>query len=170
MNEFEQIQPEAVEQNAFVLMGTDWTLITAEKHGRINTMTASWGGFGTMFNKNVAYIVIRPHRYTREFVDHADRFSLSFFAKSFKRQMGYIGAVSGRDEDKIGKSGLTVQHDGETPYFAEAKLVMICRKLYVQPFEERFFVDQSLEPKHYPAKDHHTLYIAEVEKVLRAYR
>lgn len=169
MSEFREIQPEEVEQNAFVLMGTDWTLITAAKEGRINTMTASWGGFGTMFNKNVAYTVIRPHRYTREFVDHADCFSLSFFEKSFKRQMGYLGAVSGRDEDKIGKAGLTVLHDGETPYFAEAKLVMICRKLYAQPFEEAFFIDQSLEPKHYPGKDYHTLYISEVEKVLRRY-
>ena len=81
MNKLKEIKPEELNESAFKLLGKDWMLITAEKDNKVNTMTASWGGFGVMFDKNVAYIVIRPQRYTKEFVDKADTFSLTFFFK-----------------------------------------------------------------------------------------
>ena len=82
-------------------------------------MTASWGGFGVLFNKNVAYIFVRPQRFTKEFVDGSDRFSLTFFDKSFKKELSYLGTASGKDEDKINKAGLTTLYLVETPYFEE---------------------------------------------------
>ncbi|MBC8081354.1 MAG: flavin reductase [Gorillibacterium sp.] len=166
MSTFREIKPEELEKSAFQLIGSDWMLLSAEKDNKVNTMTASWGGFGVMFNKNVTYTVIRPQRYTKEFVDHADSFSLTFFDESFKKQLSYLGKVSGRDEDKIAKTELTVQHSGDTPYFAEAKLVIICRKLYAQAFNSDSFIATYLDEKIYPAKDYHTLYISEVEKIL----
>lgn len=166
MNKFIEIKPEELNKSPFQLIGTDWMLITAEKDNKVNTMTASWGGFGVMWGKNVTYIVIRPHRYTKEFVDNSDTFSLTFFDKSFKKQLSYLGSVSGRDEDKISKSNLTVQHSDNTPYFGEGNLSIICKKLYEQDFKPECFITNELDKKWYPEKDHHTLYIAEVEKVL----
>lgn len=166
MSSFNEIMPEQFEQSPFKLIGKDWMLITAEKDGKVNTMTASWGGFGVMWGKNVAYIVIRPHRYTKEFVDHSDTFSLTFFEPSFKKQLGYIGTVSGRDEDKIQKSNLTILHTDETPYFQEANMAIFCKKLYAQEYKPECFIAQELNEKWYPDIDHHTLYIAEVTKIL----
>ena len=80
--------------------------------------------------------------------------------------MSYLGKVSGRDEDKIIKSGLTVAEELDTPYFEEAKLVLICKKMFVQPLNENSFLDSSLIEKWYPNRDYHELYIAEIEKVL----
>jgi hypothetical protein len=85
MFKLNEIKPELIEQNPFKLIGQDWMLITAEKDGKVNTMTASWGGFGVMWAKNVAYIVMRPQRYTKEFVDNSDTFSLTFFDSSYKK-------------------------------------------------------------------------------------
>lgn len=144
-----------------------WMLITAEKDGKANTMTASWGGFGVMWNKEVVYIVIRPQRYTKEFVDAAESFSLTFFDKSFMKQLGYLGKVSGRDEDKIKEAGLTVAHEEGVPYFEEAETAIIARKLYAQPLGEEFFIDKNPVGDWYPEKDFHTLYIAEVTKILK---
>ncbi|MCL6458540.1 MAG: flavin reductase [Gorillibacterium sp.] len=166
MNTFKEIKPEDLDQSAFRLIGTDWMLLTAEKDRQVNTMTASWGGFGVMFHRNVTYTVVRPQRFTKEFIEHADTFSLTFFDKSFKKQLSYLGSVSGKDEDKIAKAELTVQHSGSTPYFAEAKLVIICRKLYAQEFNSASFLASGLDEKFYPLKDYHTLYISEVEKIL----
>lgn len=143
-----------------------WMLVTAEKDGKVNTMTASWGGFGVMWNKEVVYVVIRPQRYTKEFVDSADSFSLTFFDKSFKKQLGYLGKVSGRDEDKIKETGLTITHEDGVPYFEEAETAIIVRKLYAQPLGEEFFIDKKPAADWYPEKDFHTLYIAEVTKIL----
>ncbi len=166
MSKFTEIKPEELNKSPFQLIGGDWMLITAEKDNKVNTMTASWGGLGVLWGKNVAYVVIRPQRYTKEFVDGADTFSLTFFDASFKKQLGYLGAVSGRDEDKISKSSLTIQHSDNTPYFEEGNIAMICRKLYTQELKPECFVAGELDEKWYPNRDYHTLYVAEVEKVL----
>ena len=166
MNSFKQIKPEELNKSPFQLIGTDWMLITAEKDNKVNTMTASWGGLGVMWNKNVAYIAIRPHRYTKQFVDNSDTFSLTFFNEKFRDQLGYLGTVSGRDEDKITNSGLTIVHTDNTPYFEEANYVLICKKLYAQDFNSESFISKETEKESYPEKDYHTFYIAEVTKIL----
>jgi len=166
MNKFSEIKPEELNKNTFQLIGSDWMLITAEKDDKVNTMTASWGGLGVIWGKNVSYVVIRPQRFTKEFVDNSKTFSLSFLDNSFRRQLSYLGCVSGRDEDKITKSNLTIEHSDNTPYFKEAKLVIICKKLYAQDLKPEFFIENGLDEKWYPDKDYHTLYISEITKVL----
>jgi flavin reductase (DIM6/NTAB) family NADH-FMN oxidoreductase RutF len=166
MKKFKEIKPEQLEQSPFKLIGKDWMLVTAKKDGKINTMTASWGGLGIMWGKNVAYIVLRPQRYTKEFVDNADTFSLTFYDNGYKKQLGYLGSVSGRDEDKIAKSNLTVLDTEDTPYFEEADIVMICKKLHAQVINPECFIDSEIDEKWYPDKDYHTLYIAEIGKIL----
>lgn len=166
MTMFNEIKPEEFNYSPFKLIGEDWMLITAEKDGKVNTMTASWGGLGVMWNKNVAYIVIRPQRYTKEFVDSADSFSLTFFDNSFREILSYLGTKSGRDEDKIKKSNLTVVHDNNIPYFEEASIAIFCKKLFAQEYKPESFIDQEVNKKCYPNSDHHTLYIGEVTKIL----
>lgn len=167
MNNFKEIKPEEFDKSPFQLIGKDWMLITAEKDNKVNTMTAAWGGFGVIFSKNVVYIAIRPERYTKEFVDNSDTFSLTFFDENFKKQLGYLGTVSGRDEDKISKSNLTIKHSNNTPYFDEANTAIICKKLYVQDMKHECFIENEVDlEKMYPDGKFHTLYIAEVEKIL----
>lgn len=165
MGKFLEMAPEELTRSPFHLIGKEWMLITAQHNDKLNTMTASWGGLGVMWNKNVAFIVLRPQRYTKEFVDNSDTFSLTFFDPSYRKQLSYCGAVSGRDEDKIQKTNFTVEHYENTPYFAEANLVLICRKMLAQAYEPASFIDPSIM-KQYPNEDYHTLYIAEVTKIL----
>lgn len=167
MSEFKEIKVSEINESAFKLIGDDWMLVTAKKDGVCNTMTASWGGLGVLWYKNVCYVVIRPQRYTKEFVDSADTFSLTFFDKDYKKALGYLGTVSGRDEDKINKANLTIVEDNDTPYFEEARLVFLCKKLFAQPLEESSFIDKELIKKCYPENDLHILYIAEITKVLK---
>lgn len=164
---FIEIKPTDIERNTFTQIGKEYMLITAKKNDKINTMTASWGGLGVMWNKNVAYIVIRPQRYTKEFVDFADCFSLSFFNGEIKDKLAYLGAISGRDEDKIVKVGLTTICEDNIPYFEEAKLVLLCKKLFASDIKGDNFIDKEIMNKNYPNKDFHTLYIGEITKVLK---
>lgn len=166
MNKFKEIKPDELNKNVFQLIGKDWMLITAEKDNKVNTMTASWGGFGVMFNKNVVSIVLRPQRYTKEFVDDSDTFSLTFLNENFRDQLKYLGSASGRNEDKISKSNLTVNHLDNTPYFEEGNLIIICKKIYAQPLNPDCFIANELDEKWYPQKDYHTFYMAEIEKIL----
>ena len=167
MAQWKEIAPNQWEESVFRRIGKDWMLVTAEKEdGSVNTMTASWGGLGIMWNKPVAFVVIRPQRYTKEFVDASGRLSLTFFGEEYRKMMGYMGTVSGRDEDKIAVQGLTVIHEGQTPYFEEADTAMITRVLFAQPYQEESFLDAEVREKMYPSKDYHTLYICEIEKIL----
>ena len=169
-----EILPTDITDNVFKLIGQDWMLVSAAHSGKTNGMTASWGGLGILWGRPVAYIFIRPTRYTKEFVDAADHMTLSVFDKSYESMMQYFGTVSGRDEDKIAKSRLTLEKYGPYTYFAEARLTMLTKKLYAQPLEERFFTGAAASPAgnesdpriHYPKQDYHTMYIAAIEKVL----
>lgn len=139
-----------------------------DKYGNTNAMTASWGGLGVLWGKKVAFVFIRPQRYTKKFVDDAENFSLSFFEESYKPMLGYMGKVSGKNEDKIKKSGLTVQYKDGAPVFKEASLTLICRKMYRQTLEEDCFIDKTNIGKWYPQKDYHDMYVAEiVDEIIR---
>ena len=166
MSQFYEITPEQIEKNPFTLIGKEWMLIGAEKEGKVNAMTASWGGVGVLWNKNVAFSFIRPQRYTKEFVDASDRFSLTFFDESYRDTLAYFGRVSGKDEDKIAKTGLTVSHAEGAPYFREAKLCLICKKLYAGDILPENILIPEIDEKNYPQKDYHTMYIGEIVKVL----
>lgn len=163
---FTQIKAEELKDNPFKLIGKDWMLVTAEHAGKTNMMTASWGGVGVMWNKPVAYIALRPQRFTKTLVDAEGTLSLAFFDEKYRKELAYCGKASGRNEDKVAHCGFTVLHDGQTPYFKEARLVLVCRKLFAQPYDEKSFTDKSLIPSNYAGKDYHTLYILEIEKIL----
>ena len=162
----QKIDPKTLTMNPFTLIGDQWLLITAGTPEHCNTMTASWGGVGVMWAEPSATCYIRPQRYTKEFVDAHDTFTLSFFDGGWRKQLSYLGTVSGRDEDKVAKAGLTPAFDQAGPYFEEASLVFVCRKAYVQAFEEGCFVDRSQLDRWYPERDLHTMYVGLVEKVL----
>ena len=163
-----EITCEALNENAFQMIGKDWLLLTAKKDGKVNTMTASWGGVGVMWGKQVAFLFIRPQRYTKEFVDAAAEMSISVLPEAYRNELNYFGTVSGRDEDKIAKSGLGIAEENGVPYFADARLAFICKKLYAQPLEADCFIDKSNIERWYPGNDFHTMYVVEIEKVLTA--
>ena len=166
---FKTIKPEELNQNPFVAIGSEWMLIAAEKGGKTNAMTASWGGVGIMWNKPAAFVFIRQTRYTKEFVDAGDHFTLNFFGGEFKKELGYFGRVSGRDEDKIAKTGMTVFNIENVPVFNDATTVLVCRKMYTQKLDEAGFIDRKVLEQNYEigsSDSMHSIYIAEIEKVL----
>ena len=167
-NSFRTATPAELPDNFFSRIGDDWMLITAQNtEGKVNTMTASWGCAGILWNKPVAVCFIRPQRYTYGIVEDADTLTLSFFpADTHRDTLRYCGTTSGRDGDKFAATGLTVAHteDG-TPYPAEANLVLVCRKLYADDLKENCFIDPDML-RHYAAKDYHRFYICEISRVL----
>ena len=151
--------------NPFTKIGSDWMLITAGNNNKFNTMTASWGTLGIMWGKNIAISFIRPQRYTKEFVDSNDTYSLCFFPEEYKKDLAYLGKVSGRDENKIEGCNLTPIFLDDTPCFEEANLILICKKLYHQEIKPECFIDSSLDSKWYENKDYHTMYFSEITKI-----
>ena len=162
---YREILPAELTGNPFEQIGKQWMLVTAEKDGKVNTMTASWGGVGVLWRKNVAFVFIRPQRYTKEFIDAADRLTLSFYGEEYRQALTYFGTVSGRQEDKVKRMEFTPKDFGGAPAFEQAQLVLTCRKLYRQELDPECFVDKSCDADCYPNKDYHSVYVVEIEKV-----
>lgn len=151
--------------NTFSQIGEKWMLITAGNKEKFNTMTASWGMMGILWTKDVATAFVRPQRYTFEFLEKNDYYTLSFFESKYKKQLSYCGRNSGRNVDKIKETGLTPIFDEQAPYFKEASTVFICKKIYGQFISPEGFIDVDLD-KNYENKDYHKMYVGEIIKCL----
>lgn len=162
---FKEINPNQITENAFDLIGKDWALVTAGDKDKYNTMTVSWGGVGIMWNKPVAFTFIRPQRYTFEFTESGEYFTMSFFDESYRDVLKFCGSKSGRDYDKAKETGITPVFDLDAPYFSQAKLVLVCKKLYSQFLNEESARDKSILSS-YANGDYHKMYISEIVKVL----
>ncbi len=167
MHTFQPYPLDLLDFDPFKKIGAEWMLITAGDKEKANTMTAAWGGIGVMWGKNIAFVVIRDSRYTKEFVDQQETFSLTFFGDGNKSALKYMGAVSGRDEDKIGNVKMHLDyHQDKTPYIDEGNLVLVCRKMSATRMTEDQFIDTELKQKWYADGDMHTMYIGEIIEVL----
>lgn len=172
---YKHIKPTEFNENVFNLIAKDWFLMTAEHNNIINTMTVAWATVGILWQKPVVIVAVRPERYTHEIASQAETFSLTVFTQEYKKMLGYCGTKSGRDVDKIKECDLHVEHEGDTPYFSEARLAFICKKLCMTPLkEEDFLGDTQFTSKWYGGENnadgtgggYHYLYIAEITDIL----
>lgn len=170
MHSFQPYPADLFELNPFTKIGTEWMAVTAGDDKKTNTMTASWGTLGVLWGKNVVSIFIRDSRYTKEFIDRHDTFSLTFFDKQSKENkfaLKYFGIVSGRDEDKITTVKMHIDYASDgTPYIDEGNLVLVCRKMSATKLLPEQFIDDTIDDAWYKDKDYHTMYVAEVTEIL----
>ena len=160
------IDPYLIKDNVFKLIGADWMLVTAGTLESFNTMTASWAAMGELWNRRICISFVRPVRHTYQFMEKADYYTLSFFEDKHRDALRLCGQKSGRDVDKIAATGLTpVASDSGAVYFAEARLVMECKKIYIHDIDPAHFLDPKIDDE-YPNKDYHRMYIGEVVRCL----
>ncbi len=161
-----EISTKDLNLNPFLKIGKEWMLITAGNEGNFNTMTASWGGMGVLWNKDVAYTFIRPSRFTYEFTEREEYFSLCFFPEEYRDALTLCGRKSGRDCDKVKEANLTPMFIDGVPCFEQASLVIICRKMYAQEMSKECAFTEEVT-KHYDKDEpYHTFYVGEIVKVL----
>lgn len=162
MNRFSKLNLADLQFDPIQMIGQEWMLITAGDENQCNTMTASWGGTGYLWNKPVVFIFVRPQRFTYKFTEENPLFTCSFFNKEHRKAMQYCGAHSGRDVNKFEATGLTPLKTPEGAYaFEEAELFLVCKKLYFQDLVVDGVIDASVL-KHYPEKDFHRMYVGEI--------
>ena len=161
-----EIKPTEIKENPIALFDESWALLTAGIRGDLNTMTISWGSLGELWNKPVVTVYVSSSRYTHEFMERNDRFTVAFFPERYRPALTYLGTHSGRDSDKIAESGLTLEFlaSGQ-PSFAEAEMVIEARKIYGAPFATEGMGD--VPSGFYAARGMgvHSAYIGEIEHV-----
>lgn len=161
---YKKINIEQFPLQAFDAIGNGWILITGYKDGVVNTMTASWGGLGIIWSRAVATVYIRPERYTKQFIDQTDFFTITFFDE-YKKELGVLGTKSGRDGNKIEEVGFNVEMIEDMPTFSQGTHMMICRTLYVDSLKPDKFKNEAFIERYYGREGFHDMYIAEITSV-----
>lgn len=158
-------------ENAFELIGKEWMLVTSGTSEHFNTMTASWGGIGWLWNRAVAFVFVRPERYTHGFIESHDRLTLSFLGmeEKMREALTHCGRVSGRDCNKVAESGLTpIVLEGDIMTFEQARLVVVGRKLFKSSMKAENFLDTRILERWYndqPGGSLHDMYVVEIEQI-----
>ncbi|MCL2521380.1 MAG: flavin reductase [Erysipelotrichales bacterium] len=154
--------------NPIKLFRDDYGLLTARKKDKkFNTMTVSWGTIGHLWNEPIVEVYVRPQRFTFEFNEEDEYFSLSFFDGDFKDALSLLGRKSGRDGDKIKETALLPIEIEDAITFKQAKLVVVAQKIYADYFKEELFIERKVL-KNYPDKDYHKRYIGKIVAVYEA--
>ena len=161
---FKEIKATQIKRNLIEAISKEWMLITAGNQEKYNMMSAAWGFMGEMWGADTAIAMIRPQRYTMEFVENSEYYTLSFYGDN-KQIHKVCGNMSGRDVDKTALTGLTPVFSDNSVYFEEANLVIICKKQYVCEMKEENFLDKDLLD-FYKDKDYHKMIFGKIEKVL----
>ncbi len=151
--------------DSFKLFNNDWALVTAGTAEHFNTMTISWGGLGTLWGKPVATVYVKPVRYTHEFLESNEFFTVSFYPAQYKKALALLGSKSGRDGDKVAEAGLTPKALEGAVTFAEARATLLCRKIYRQDLDTAA-MPAEVVADYYETEAPHTMYIGQVMEVI----
>ena len=142
-----------------------WALLTAGEMDRFNTMTISWGGLGTLWGKPVATVYVRTSRYTHDFMDNNDYFTVSFYPEQYRALLGTLGSKSGRDIDKMHLPELQAKKVGEGVTFEQAEMTLVCKKVFKQELSTANMAPEIAE-RFYKGDAVHDMYIGEVVDIL----
>lgn len=140
-----------------------WLLLTSGNPEEFNMMTVAWGSIGCMWSKPFAQIVVRPQRYTYQFLEKSDSFTLCAFPEEYRKDLNILGSISGRDGDKLKKTNLSVRKSSKVsaPSYNEASLILECRKIYIQDIDPKGFIDPDIQ-SNYGNNDYHRVYFGEI--------
>ena len=162
---YKEINIRELKDNFVKMISNDWALLTAGKKEDFNTMTVSWGGIGELWGKDVCFVFVRPQRYTFDFMEKNDYFSLSFFGGEYKKELGICGSKSGRDIDKMEETGFTTVDFDDAVGYEQAKVNIVLKKLAYQDMKPDGFIDEGII-SNYANNDFHRVYVGEIVKVI----
>ena len=161
----ENIRWEELNVNIFDLFANRWGLVTAGTDS-FNAMTVSWGSMGVMWSKPVVTVYVKPIRYTSEYLDRYEQFTLSFFPEKYRKDLATLGTYSGRDCDKLAMTGLTPSVTENGVVYEQAELTLVCRRLYREPLKREGIPAFAVE-KYYTEEAPHCVYVGEVIDIIR---
>ncbi len=164
---YRRVEATGLPDNVFDLIGRQWMLVTAGDSLSFNTMTASWGGFTYVWGRPATITYIRDSRYTYEFMQREEGFTLCFFAERYRAALRLCGTTSGRDTDKVLEAGLTpIMTPSGLPAFAEARMIIECRKMLVQELDcsklTEAYKDEIMKSSYTKETSRHQLFLSEI--------
>lgn len=152
------------EINPFKAYNNSWALVTSGNRNHFNTMTIGWGGFGILWNKDVATIYVKPIRYTFNFLKENDYYTITFYDEKYREDLAILGSKSGKDVDKVALTKLTPIEYENSMSFSEAKLVLYCKKIYMSKLDPTQ-IPKEVHDHYYTDEEEHYMIVGEILKI-----
>ena len=153
-------------ENIFNEFADGLVLVTAGNKDRYNTMTIGWGSLGTLWSKSICNVYVKKNRYTHNFMDTNECFTVSFFDKQYQKDLTILGTKSGKDVDKVSLTSLTPLYKNNIVYFKEAKYTLVLKKIYTHNFNINA-IPTELKDHYYSVEPEHTMYVGEVIEIIK---
>ena len=164
---FKELDIKEYEFSPVKAIGDNWGILTGTDGDGFNSMTVSWGSVGVLWSKPCVFVFVRPGRYTYKFMEQGEYFSLAIMPEGIHSEMAVFGSKSGRDIDKYEASGFTPLKEKGVYFPKEAETVFICKKIAAGDIAPSWFIDPEIDPKNYPKKDYHRMYVGEIITLLK---
>ena len=165
-----KLEVKDLKENFFEAIGKEWMLVTAGTKEKFNTMTASWGGMGYIWERPSTFIFIRDTRYTYQFLQQHESFTLSFFNEKYRDALRICGTMSGRNTDKVKEAGLTpLETPSELMSFEEARMIIECKKMFIQELDYANLIEpyksKIMEEAYKNELSKHQMFISEIVNI-----
>lgn len=158
---FEKVEFKDVQNYCYDKLGKEGALLLVGDANNHNNMTIGWATFGILWSKPVAISYVKPTRYTFNYSNNFDTFSICYFENT-KETLKICGTKSGKDINKDEVCSLNIADlDGVLGY-EEASLIITCKKIYQDDLKEECFFDKTIVEKRYLDKKIHRFYVGEV--------
>lgn len=165
--EWHSVDPKDFTTQPVDLFDNRWMALTVGNQTSANSMTISWGSLGVLWNKPIVIVYVSEDRFTKHLMDGNEYFTVTGFPQSeeCRAALGYLGSASGRNEDKMAGSGLTVKYtELGNPYFDEGNIAIECKKIYSDAFKMDLLPAEEREGR-YSRMGIHTFYIGEIVNI-----
>ena len=143
----------------------DGCLLTSGSINDFNTMTIGWGMIGTIWRKKTFIVYVKPTRYTYNYMENNDYFTVTFFKEKYKEEMVYLGTKSGRDTNKVKDVNFHPLEIDNGVTFKEAYCTILCKKYYYTVIDKNNIPEEAVD-RYYKDNSLHRVYYGEIIKIL----
>ena len=151
---------------SFDIFNKEWAIVCAGEQEHYNAMTISWGGLGTLWGKPVVTVYVKPVRYTYQFMNDSEYFTVSFYDEQYRNAMQVYGSTSGRNTDKEAVTGFVPVKLEHGVTYEQAKVTLVCRKIYYNDLVLENIPEEVVQ-RTYTTEAPHRMFIGEVIDVIR---
>ena len=138
-------------------------LAATKPNGESNAMTIGWGSIGSIWGRPMFIVMVRPTRYTYQFIEASGEFTVNVPTPAMKEFTLYCGTKSGREGDKFARFQMSVTPGQKVQAVTidACPLVYECRVVHKNDVLPTT-LDPTIDSRFYPDRDYHRVYYGEI--------
>ena len=138
-------------------------LASTKRSGESNLMTIGWGVMGMIWRTPKFLVLVRPSRYTYEFIEDSGEFTVNVPTPEMAQFVEFCGTHSGRDVDKLAEFDVATTPGQKVNSITvdDCPIVYECRVAFKSDIVPEALASE-IPPRYYADGDFHRVYFGEI--------